>query len=194
MNPVRFLLTSILLITILPVSLLAASGEVGEGWGWIETTGRWFNLLILGGVLFYFLREPLLNFFSGRRKSIREEITEARRAKQEAEEKLAAMEARIRNLDAELEAIQTQAQADAEKERRRIIEAAEKEAAKILETARREIGGLTSAARQDLKACAGRLSIELAEKQIRKDLDPASEKRIVDRFFIEIAGMKEDSE
>ena len=53
---------------------------------------------------------------------------------------------------------------------------------------------MTSGAKQELKAYAGRLSIELAREQIEKELDPTSEKRIIDRFFIEVAGLKEDAE
>jgi F-type H+-transporting ATPase subunit b len=175
------------------VDLFAASGGEEDGWGWFAPIGRWFNLAILAGAVAYLLKKPLIQYLSDRKENIQKEIREAQEAREAAEKKLALMEARIQDLDSELEAIRLQAEEDAESERKRIIEDGEREAAKNLETARRQITGLTSAAKQDLKAYAGQLSINLAKKQIERELDSKIEQQIVDRFVVEVAGLKEDS-
>lgn len=190
----RLFILALLLLVLLPVSLLASSGGEEDGWGWFGPIGKWFNLAVLGGVVGFLLKKPLTQFFGNRKVTIQKEIQEARKAKEEAEKKLAAMEARIQNLDIELENIRQQAEADAEKEGKRIIEEGKKDAAKTMDTALRQIGGLTSAAKQELKAYAGQLSINLAREKIEKELDSKSEQRIIDQFFVEVAGIKEDSE
>ena len=120
---------------ILPASIYASSGDETGGWGWIETIGKWINLAIVAGALVYFLKGPVTRFFGSRKKSIQQEILEALKAQEEAENRLAEMEARIQNLDAELEAIRIQAHEEAELERKRIIEDGKREAVKIKETA-----------------------------------------------------------
>lgn len=134
-----------------------------------------------------------MQFLESRRATIQKEIQEALEAKEQAEAKLAAMEERIKNLDAELEVIRKEADAAAEQERLRILEEGEKDAAKAKEAALRQIGGMTSLAKQELKAYASELSIELARKQIEKEMDSRSERRIIDRFLVEVAGIKEGS-
>ena len=174
------------------LSLFAAEGGAG-GWGWWETFGRWLNLLILFGVIFYFVREPVGQYFVSRRSEIKKEIQEAQAARQEAEDKLAEMEDRMRNLDQELAAMRDQAQEEAEREKNRILEQAAEESQRIVAAAEREIDGLTRAARQDLRAYAVRLSVEMATEKITSEMDASTRDRVVDRFLIKLTeGATED--
>ncbi|MGH9338722.1 MAG: F0F1 ATP synthase subunit B [Acidobacteriota bacterium] len=168
---------------------LAVSEEIG--WGILDPLGRWINLLILAGVLIYFLRDPLLNFFGSRRKSIQEEIKEAHQARDEAQGKLEAVEARMKNLDQELAQIREEAEKQAELERQRIIEQAEQDARKIVSVARREMEVLTRAARTELKQYAAQLSVDLAEDQIREEMDAGAERKVIDRFFVKLSDTRE---
>ena len=72
------------------------------GWGWLDPVGRWVNLLILVGGLFYVLRIPASKFFDERRQGIRQQMQEAEMSRQEIEKKLADIENRLGNLDQEL--------------------------------------------------------------------------------------------
>lgn len=193
MISIRTFVLTLALLHVFPAIVFAASGGEESGWGWFDPVGRWTNLAILGGVIGFFLRKPLMQFLESRRATIQKEIQEALEAKEQAEAKLAAMEERIKNLDAELEVIRKEADAAAEQERLRILEEGEKDAAKAKEAALRQIGGMTSLAKQELKAYASELSIELARKQIEKEMDSRSERRIIDRFLVEVAGIKEGS-
>lgn len=172
------------LLCVVPASVWAAEAGAEGGWGWYETLGRWLNLALLFGVIAYFVRKPLAEFFASRRAEIQQEIAKAREAKETAEQRLAEIEQRLANLDDEIAALRRQAQEDAEKERERILNQAEAEARKVLSAASREIDGLSRAAHQELKAYAAELSVQLAEDKIRKGLDAGARKRIVDRFFI----------
>lgn len=172
----------ILIICIFPLSVGAAEAEAG-GWGWIETIGRWLNLVLLCGAIYYFTRKPIGRFFAERRSGIRAEIKSARLAQQEAEEKLGEMEERLRNLDSELAEMRRQAENDAERERERVLDQAEQESQKIVTTARREIEGLTRAARGELRDYAGRLAVDLASQQIQSEMDTTVQDQLVERFL-----------
>jgi F-type H+-transporting ATPase subunit b len=179
-----------LILTSFVSPLAAAAGGEHEGWGWIETMGRWFNLLVLFGLIYYFVREPISRFFKGRREQIQNEIREAREAREQAEQKLAAVEQRMRNLDQELEELRLKAEAEAEKEKERIAVQAEEDAAKIVAASEREIEGLTRAAMQELQEYAAQLSVNLATKRIASEMDEARQERVIDRFFVKLTAGK----
>jgi F-type H+-transporting ATPase subunit b len=173
---------------------LYASGGEEAGWGWIETIGRWFNLAILFGVIYFFARRPVAQFLTSRREGIQKEIKEAHAAREEAEQKLAAMEVRMKGLEAELEEIRRQAQAEAESERQRILGQAGMESEKIVAAAEREIEGLTRAARQNLREYAVELSMEMATKRITEEMDSDAQRRVIDRFLVRLAESSKEDE
>lgn len=187
------ILVILLMVVLGSSSELAAAVEAEEaGWGWwFDGIGRTVNLLILFGIIYYFTREPLKNFFLNRRADIQREIRESRQAQEEAEKKLASIEERLKNLDSELATMRAEAEREAALERRRILEEAERDAEKILNRARREITALTRAAQKKLKEHAAQLSVELAEEQIRKEMTEKDEDRVVDRFFVKLGGGSE---
>lgn len=164
----------------------AAAATEGTGWGWLETIGRWFNLLLLLGLVGYFLKDRAILFFRDRREGIRKQKEEAQAARQDSRRKLAAARARIQNLDNEREQIRAQAKIDAEAERQRIIDQADQEAKRILKQAQREIEGLRRTLRRDLKDYAAQLAVELAEEKIRREMSPADEHHAVNRFLGEL--------
>jgi F-type H+-transporting ATPase subunit b len=181
------IIKSALLVIISSCLTLFAAEAGASGWGWWETVGRWVNLFILFGAIFYFVKQPVSRFFLTRRQEIRKEIQEAQEARQQAEDKLAEMEERMRNLDQELAAMRIQAQEEAEREKLRILEHAAEESKKIVAAAEREIDGLTRAARQDLRAYAVQLSVEMATEKINSEMDAPARTRVVDRFLIKLA-------
>lgn len=166
----------------------APAGSAEPGWGWMEGLGRFFNLLVLFGLIYYFAREPVKQFFRDRRLGIQAEIQEARRISQEAESKLAEIEQKMSTLDRELASLREEAEGEAALERRRILEEAERDAEKILAAGRREVDGLTRLARKQLKEYAAQLAVELAAGQIRKEMSEQDETRVVERFFVALSG------
>lgn len=170
-----------------PTSVWAAS-EGEAGWGWLETVGRWVNLIILFGGIFYFIREPAAKFFSQRREDIKEEISRAGRMRQESEDQLAALKNRVENLDSELALVKEESQKEAELERQGILAQADREAEKVVTQAKRQIEGMGRAVRKDLKSYAAQLAVELAEGKIKRELGKAKEEELEDRF---LAGLSE---
>jgi F-type H+-transporting ATPase subunit b len=187
----RLFVVGFVILGLLSVPLYAAGSEEA-GWGWIKTIGRWFNLLFLFGVIYYFARKPVAQFLAERRENIQREIKEAHAAREEAEQKLATMEKKMQGLEAELEEMRLQAQAEADAEKQRILEQAEEESKKIVASVERQIEGLTRAARQDLREYAVELSLEMATKRIVDQMDSQAQGRVIDRFLIQLANSSEE--
>ncbi len=172
------------LLLVSPAGVWAAEGE--DGWGWLATAGRWFNLLLIAGVLFFALRKSLPAYFNQRRESIQDEIEEAQRVRDEADAKLAQVESRMKALDSKLEEMRRQARENAEAERQRLLEEARKDGEKIVAAARREVGNLRRHAREELKEYASQLALGMAEEQIRQSIDEQDEQKVVNRFFTQL--------
>lgn len=165
----------------LPVE--ASASAEAQGWGWIEGVGRFINLFILFGVIYYFVREPFKKFFAERRLSIQQEMSQAHRDREAAAKKLDSIETRMENLDQELAALRKEAEEEAGLERERLLDQAARDAEKIIESTSREVDLLTRAARKQLKDYAAQLSLEMAEQRIRKEISKQDEERVTERFF-----------
>lgn len=185
MKKIVSLVVAISIYAVLPISAFAAGGE-GSGWGWIETIGRWANLFILVGAIYYFTRASIKKFFVSRRQGIGDEIEAAQDARTDAAAKLEEMERRVGALDEELEELRRQSEEEAQEERKRALEAGEREVEKIIQTAEREIGGLAKAARLDLKAYAAELAIDMARSKIEAELDQDTKEHVVERFIVKL--------
>ncbi len=179
------------LILTLPV-YAAAEGGHEEGWGIWDPIGRWFNLLVLVGLLFFLLRARLKKYFVDRGAGIRDEIRKANDDYEKALADLKEAEDRIRNLDEDLARMRRQAEEEAEAERRRVLEQATRDAERVVESARREIEGLIRNARKELRDYAADLAVGMAETEIRTRMTPDDQKRAAERFLVELSSREKD--
>ncbi len=170
----------------LPPAALAA--EAGGKWGVWLSVGRLFNLAVVVGILVWVARKPLANFYAARTQAIRERLAEALAARQEAEAKLAEMQARMSRLDDELREIREKAEKEAREEYERLVAAAARDAEKIIERAREEIEGMTRAAQKELMAHTAELSVRLAEEKIRREITPEDRSRLFSGFVTKLGG------
>jgi F-type H+-transporting ATPase subunit b len=170
------LLFGILAVTILVQQPLWAA-EAGEhGWGWWETLGRWTNLAILLGIIYYFVRQPVAAYYRDRKSEIKQSIREAAEAHEQARHQLAAAEERLRGIETELKRIRLESEREAQRERRRILDQARSDSERLMESARREIDGMTLSARKQIRDYAAQLAVQLAEDQIRREMKPRDER------------------
>lgn len=153
-----------------------------------EDLFKWINFAILVVALGYLLRKPLGGFFADRLGSIRKELDEGRRALEASENRLAAVEAKLRGFERELAEFRASSEQEMEAERERLKDAAEREAQRILDFARSQIEASARAAKLDLKHYAAGQALELAEALIRGRLDDNTRHRLVSRFVGGLAG------
>ncbi len=159
----------------------AAEAETGHLTFW-----KLANFVLFAAVLGYFLRKKAGGFFQARTEEIRRGITEASRLKKEAEERYAAMEARLAGLGSEIESLRAKARQESSTEEARIREAMSRDMEKIQAEARREIEGFAKAARMELRAYSAELATRLAEVKIRRRLTPDAEQSFLSAMLADL--------
>ncbi len=127
------------------------------------------NFVIIAAGIAWLSRLHLPAMFKSRTRSIQSAMAEARKASEDANQRLAEIESRLSKLDSEIAAMQRTAEQEAAAEEARIQAAAEEDRRKIVEAAQQEIAAAAKAARRDLKVYAADLAVALAQRQIRVD-------------------------
>ena len=136
-------------------------------------------LFIAGG--FYLHRRlggPIREALRSRSEGIKRELARALEERDQALAKLAQVESRFADLDAEVARINEKAKLEAEAERARINLATEQEIAKIREQAKREIESAGKAARHALRKFAAMESVRMAEDILKVEIGPADDARL----------------
>ncbi|MEO7144609.1 MAG: hypothetical protein ABI165_14015 [Bryobacteraceae bacterium] len=147
-----------------------------------EIYWKWANFALLVGALGYLIAKYAPAFFAVRTEQIRRGIDEAAKLKQEAEARAAAMEQRMANLGAEIEAVRREGHAAIQAESERVQAATAGHLAKIRKQAEQEVVSLTSQARQELKAFAAELAVNLAAERIRARMTEPAQDTLADNF------------
>jgi F-type H+-transporting ATPase subunit b len=130
-----------------------------------------FNSAIMIGSILFFLWKVLPKMFGQRSQIIQQELTEARSATEDANRRLAAVEAKLSRLDSEIDAVRQQVEREAQEEEKRIHAAMEMERERIIASAEQEIAAVQSAAQRELKKFAADLAIDHAMRRIQLSTD-----------------------
>ena len=173
---------------ITPALLFLAENAEQLPW-WRQPWWRPINLLIFLIFLVYLLVKKLRvgQVFDNRAATIVKELEQARRDKEEAQRRLAEVEARFARLDEEVAGIRAEAEREAAREAERIHQSATADAEKIRLTAQREIDGAMKSARTELRAFVAEQSVALAETMIRRDIRPEDNQRLLNRYIDELS-------
>jgi len=173
---------------ITPALLFLAENAEQLPW-WRQPWWRPINLLIFLIFLVYLLVKKLRvgQIFDNRAATIVKELEQARRDKEEAQQRLAEVEARFARLDEEVAGIRAEAEREAAREAERLRLSAAADAEKIRLTAQREIDGAMKAARTELRAFVAEQSVALAETMIRRDIRPEDNQRLLNRYMDELS-------
>jgi len=142
---------------------------------------KFANLLIFIVVAFYLhhrFGKPIRNALRTRSESIKQELAKAREDRDLALAKLAELDARFADLDAEVDRIKEKARVEAEAERQRINLATDEEITKIREQAKRELESAGKAARHELRKFAAMESVRLAEEILKREMTAADDARL----------------
>jgi F-type H+-transporting ATPase subunit b len=134
--------------------------------------------------------KPILESLDEREKSIKQSMDQAQKLQGE-NARLAEEQRRI--LDAsrtEAAGIVQTAREAAEALRRQVEQAAQAEKARILSSAQQEIDTQKRAALAELRKTTADLSIQIAEKLIRQNLDDAKNRALVDQLIAEVGKAK----
>jgi F-type H+-transporting ATPase subunit b len=144
-----------------------------------------FNSGVLLLVLAWALVKFLPGMFRNRTEKLGKELSQAHAATEDANRRLAEVEARLSRLDGEIESIRMQAEKDSAEDEKRVQAALESERERIVASAEQEIAAVQAAAQRELKKFAAELAIDHAMRRIQ--LSTESDRALVREFG---AGLK----
>lgn len=153
-----------------------------EGAYWLAVI---LNFAVVAGAIVWASKKNLPSMFRNRTASIQKSIEEARRASEDANQRLAQVESRLSRLDDEIAQMRITSEKEGAAEEQRIRDAADVDAKRIIESAEQEISAAAKAARRELTSYAAELAVTLAAKQIR--VDAPTDQALVRRFASQLA-------
>ena len=163
----------------------AAHGEAHESSPW-PFVGKIVNFAILAGAIFYLARKPFAQYLADRGVQIRNDLVRAAEMKDEAGRQIVEIDARLKQLPTELDALRARGRDEVAAEEARINETAAHERERLLEQMRREVDLQLRAARRDLVTHAADLSVQLARERIREHITSDDQARLVDRYLAQV--------
>jgi F-type H+-transporting ATPase subunit b len=144
------------------------------------------NFIIFVGVLYYFLNQPIRDYLSTRSSAIRKDLVEAAALRATAADQLARIDAKVQALPGELNALRIRGAEEITAEEQRISQQAAADRDRLLEQTRREIDLQVRLAKKDILEHAATLSVQLATDRIKKEVTPADQERLVDRYLTQV--------
>ncbi len=165
---------SLAIVLILVADAFAASGG-GESHGgeWKDFAWRMMNFVILAGLLYWLMAKKIKEFFAGRRDEIKLALEQAQAAKEEAEQKYREYTAKLEKATEEIAGISEMIKAQGLMEKERIIEDAKKAAEKMKEDTKARVEQEMKKAGNMLRAEAVKLSVEMAEELLKRNIKAA---------------------
>ena len=145
------------------------------------------NFVLLVYLLVRFGKKPFVQFLETRHGTIRDNLAEATRMRQEAQAKLDAIKGKLSNLDAEIAEIKAGVRADAMREKDQIIADARSQADQLIEAADRTLEDEVRRARRMLEREAVSAAMTAAEKMVRDKINSSDRKRINEDYFKQIS-------
>jgi F-type H+-transporting ATPase subunit b len=177
--------------SVLFAGVAQASGASGDGHEGAEevlkqTIYQGLNLALLLGVLFYFGRKPISEFFSSRRSGIQSELSEAADLLAQAEQRNSELQRRLVDLGSEVEEIREEAGRRAEEEAERILADARATAERIRRDAQAGVAQELRRAQSELREEAADLALEIAARKLSEQVGEADRERLVDEFILRV--------
>lgn len=175
-----------MLLPLLVSVALAAEGGGHDAHGgipWSPIAFHAMNLAILLAIIYRFAGATIRDGIAGRAARIKKDIETSAALHKDAEQRYAALTARLDGFDGELKAMKAQAEEEAVREREEILARAGREARLIEEATARTIRSEVAKARTELRQEAVQLAIRVAEQRLRVQLRAEDEERYASEFL-----------
>jgi F-type H+-transporting ATPase subunit b len=198
MTSLRVLFLALVFVALLlPLAALAEGGDHGTGHGFGHGTGHGvaipmsvtfqaINFALYAGLLLYFLRKPIREFFKSREQVYKQALIKAENARRDAEKKKKEVQQRLRNLDATADESLDQARAEATALKLQIRQEAETLAERLRNEANRTAQLEVERARATLREEMLKQSVELSRKLLADEIADGDQKRLQTEFVNKI--------
>ncbi len=175
--------------TILTSTVALAEEEGAEPMTFLgDWLPRIVNFAIIAGVVVYFMRKPIRDFFKNRSAEIAKAMQESKEARERAVAALAEMEQKIKDLEAEAGKMVAEAQSRGEQDRQALVAEAKKIAADIQTQVQQGTEVEVQKAKTALAVEAAALSVDLAEGRIKEKISKQDHERIVKEYVTKVGG------
>ncbi|MBA4397515.1 MAG: hypothetical protein C0394_09060 [Syntrophus sp. (in: bacteria)] len=161
----------------------AAGGGEDHGKELIDFAWRVVNMIILFGFLYWLLANKIKEFFIGRREGIKTALEQALIAREEAEQKYKEYADKLEKATDEIAGISDMIKAQGLAEKERIIEDARKAAQKMKEDTQARLEQEFKQAGNLLRAEAVKLSVEMAEELLKRNITAADHDALVKDYL-----------
>lgn len=182
-----FLLLTLCLFGLWGQEHAAPAGDHGGGHGGgtkeVSIWWKWANFAILVAGLGYVISKNAPAYFASRNEEIRKGLDEGARLQREANERTAAMEARLKNLQGEISDMKAKAKSEIAAEGDRVQAETAAQVAKIQAHATSEIAAAAKNERAILKNFAADLALTMAEDKLRGRLTPQTDSGLIQSFL-----------
>ena len=162
--------------------LLTNSFEGGNVFNWRYVFEHTVNLVILLGVLVYFLKDSVKNFLVERKGSISSEIDHAQHTIAEAKSKYEEYAQKLKGIEDEINNIKESIVKQGQTEREEILRQASIASENIKKEAQETIEFEAARAKQEIQSEVVTLALQIAEKVIKENLSENDKQRFVDDF------------
>jgi F-type H+-transporting ATPase subunit b len=181
----------VLVVQSAAILLIAGAAEAAGGGGddhdvVMEAVWQGVNLALIVGVIIYFGRGPISEFFSSRRDGIKTELSDAAELLTQAEQRNAELQRRLVDLSSEIEEISERASRRAGEEAERILAEARTTAERIRRDAQAAVDQELRRAQAELRNEAADLALDLAANKLAANVSDADRDRLMDEFIVRV--------
>ncbi|KKL71775.1 hypothetical protein LCGC14_2091550 [marine sediment metagenome] len=178
----KLVISAAILLSISAISAMAFASSGGEGGGsvWPGFLIQVLNFAVILGVIVWFGRKPIKEFFAGRTEAISKGIADAREAREFAEKALSEIQQKLDTSDQEIEKMVKAARKAGERERDHLISEGERLSSRIMEQAKAGIDFELKQASEGLKAEAAEYALKIAEASIGRKLDAGEQNKLLE--------------
>lgn len=146
------------------------------------------NFLIFVGLLAFFLRKPLKEFWWARAEALRLRISNALKARQTAEAQYKQLMSRVNRMAQEMRVLKDKMREDALLEKEQLIEQAQVYADKLEEVAGRIGEQELAKLRYLLKEQVARSAVELAARHLQEKITAGDQERLITGYLDRLQG------
>ncbi|MBC8123657.1 MAG: F0F1 ATP synthase subunit B [Gemmatimonadaceae bacterium] len=167
-----------------PILLAAEAAEEGSrsfglNLNFLET--NFFNILIVVGILFYFLRGYLKRVLGERRSEIETSIQEVEQRAREAEQELAVAKQNLTQAQAQAQQILSEARQNAERVRARILAQAETDIAQVSEGADKDLQNERQRILTQVRLKVVQDSLARVQQRLPQELTDDTQRQLLDQ-------------
>ena len=170
------------LLVALP-ALAEEEAAAAQGTPWLDLAISFLNFAILMGIIVYFARKPVTNFFIGAAREAKRTLEGAREAAAQADAERKAQQEKIENLQAELERMVAGARADVAKELEQLSQEAQAQGERIKAQTHLQVEQEMRKARVVLRTQLADETVRLAEELIRQQVNEGKQRELVGDYI-----------